>query len=99
MMHRNESQFGLLEYLSFQAGCMYLSDLHQPMYRLYIRHALRGLSAELFSLKDWNDAAVYITGQDRSFDTKEQAQQFLLDSISLESKTNTQSVEKTANIF
>lgn len=83
MRNWKEDHLGLLEYLSFQAGCLYLSDLPQPKFRLCIQHALWGLSPEWFSLKEWNDAVVYITRQDRSFETEEQAWQFLLDSTSL----------------
>lgn len=86
MRDRKDEHLGLLEYLSLQAGCMYLSDLPQPKYQFCIQHALRGLSPEWFSLKEWNDAAAYITRQDRSFETEEQAWQFLLDSTSLECK-------------
>ncbi len=86
-MDREKEYLGLLEYLSFQAGLMYLSDLHQPRCRVYVRHALRGLTPERFSLKEWNDAAAYITRQNRSFETKEQARQFLLDSLSPECAT------------
>ena len=79
MWDQTDEHLELLEYLSLQAGCMYLSDLHQPWYRFSIQHALRGLSPEWFSLKEWNDAAAYITQRDRSFETEEQARQFLLD--------------------
>lgn len=79
MWDQTDKHLELLEYLSLRAGCMYLSDLHQSKYRFSIQHALRGLSPEWFSLKEWNDAVAYITRQDRSFETEEQAQQFLLD--------------------
>ena len=81
-----EEHLGLLEYLSLQVGCMYLSDLPQLKYRFCIQHALRGLSPECFGLKEWNDAAAYITRQDCSFKTADEAWQFLLDSTSLEYK-------------
>ncbi len=87
MRNRKEEPFGLLAYLSLQAGCLYLSDLPHPIYRFSIQHALRSLSPKWFSLKEWNDAVEYITRQNRSFETEEQAWQFLLDSISLECNT------------
>lgn len=73
MRNRKEEPLGLLVYLSLQAGCLYLSDLPQPKYRFSIQHALRGLSPDWFSLKEWNDAVAYITRQERSFETEEQA--------------------------
>ncbi len=87
MRDREDETLGLLEYLSLRAGCLYLSDLPHPKYWFSIQHALRGLSPEWFSLKEWNDAAEYITRQNRSFETEEQARQFLLDSTSLERNT------------
>ncbi len=86
MRNRKEEPFGLLAYLSLQAGCLYLSDLPHPKYRFSIQHALRSLSPKWFSLKEWNDAVEYITRQNRSFETEEQAWQFLLDSASFEYK-------------
>lgn len=74
-----EEQLGLLEYLYLQAGCMYLSDLSQTKYRFHIQYALWDLSPDRFSLKEWDDAVVHITQRERSFETKEQAWQFLLD--------------------
>lgn len=86
MRNRKEEPLGLLVYLSLQAGCLYLSDLPHPKYRFGIQHALRGLSPDWFSLKEWNDAVAYITRQERSFETEEQAWQFLLDNTSHECK-------------
>ncbi len=86
MEYQTEESLGLLEYLSVNAGCMYLSDLPQEKYRLIIEHTLWGLSCERFSLREWNDAVTYITGQEHVFVTKEQAWQFLLCGIDLERK-------------
>lgn len=84
MRKRKEEPLGLLTYLSLQAGCPYLSDLPQRRYRFSIQHTLRGLPPEWYSLQEWNDAAAYLTRQNRSFETAEQARQFLLDSAWLE---------------
>ncbi len=86
MRNRKEEPLGLLACLPLQAGCLYLSDLPHPIYRFSIQHALRSLSPKWFSLKEWNDAVEYITRQNRSFETEEQAWQFLLDSASFEYK-------------
>lgn len=79
MWAQTDKHLKLLECLSLQVGCLYLSDLHKPRCRFSIHHALRGLSPGWFSLKEWNDAAAYITRQNRSFETAELARQFLLD--------------------
>ena len=78
MITEEKRHFGLLEYLSFKAGCAYLSELPEPENVIYIQHALRELRLEWFSLKEWNDAAEYITRQGCSFGTAEQAWSFLL---------------------
>lgn len=68
---------GLLEYLAAKAGCMYLSDLHQPMYSLMLGHIIRGMEIERFSLMEWNDAVQYITGKTKNFAAREEAAAYL----------------------
>ena len=41
---------GLLENISFETGCSYLSDLHQPRLLPRIRQVVRGLLPGQFSL-------------------------------------------------
>lgn len=53
----------LLEVLQYKTGCMYLSDLHNPDNMHLVRHALREIIPEFFSLREWTDAVCYITGQ------------------------------------
>ena len=57
----------LLDYLSAKAGCMYLSDLHRVNNFLAVHHALRELPPDTFSVKEWNDAVRYITGEQHDF--------------------------------
>jgi hypothetical protein len=70
---------GLLEFLAANAGCMYLSDLTQTHMQIGISHILRSLDASAFSLREWNDAAAYLTRRPCSFETAELAKQYLLD--------------------
>lgn len=68
---------GLLEILAFRSGCMYLSDLHQPRFLPAIRRALCNISPKQFSLWEWQDAVAYITEESHSFDSPEQAADYL----------------------
>lgn len=56
-------QADLLEVLSMQAGCMYLSDLHDlsDWQRERLRHTLRHLPPDAAPLKEWNDALLYLS--------------------------------------
>ena len=55
-------QLPLLDYLAWQAGCAYLSDLHflTPAQRVRLRRAVEALPPESVPLRSWNDAAAYI---------------------------------------
>ena len=68
---------GLLEILANRAGCMYLSDLHQPKLLPAIRRALCNIPPEQFSLWEWQDAVAYITEESLSFESPEQAADYL----------------------
>lgn len=71
-------KIGLLDYIAFKVGCMYLSDLHDTKNLLFIRTALHSIDPSLFRLDEWNDAVAYITCKDISFQSGEQAMQYLL---------------------
>lgn len=77
-MEKYGVKLGLLEYLSYKAGCMYLSDLHLPKNLWSVRIALRRVSPSLFGVEEWNDAVEYITGRRISFSSSEQAVEYLL---------------------
>ena len=68
---------GLLEILAFRSGCMYLSDLQQPRLLPAIRRALYNSPPEQFSLWEWQDAVAYITEESLSFESPEQAADYL----------------------
>lgn len=68
---------GLLEYISFKTGCVYLSDLHDPQYWSKIQRTLRKIDRRAYDLHEWNDAVSYLIGEPASFTDVEQAASFL----------------------
>ena len=56
---------------------MYLSDLQEPRVLPAIRRALCSISPEQFSLWEWQDAVAYITEESLSFESPEQAADYL----------------------
>lgn len=77
-MEEHGMKLGLLDFLSFRAGCMYLSELHRPENRQLVQNAVLRLEPDLFTLGEWNDAVRYITGKDVNFPTCEEAMQYIL---------------------
>ena len=66
----------LLENLAQLMGVECLSDLK---YQESWTGALRELpAAERFSMREWNDAVSYLTGTHRTFQSPEEARNFLL---------------------
>lgn len=55
----------LLDYLALRIGCLYLSDLRHLscVDKLFLYNVVVKIEPEQESLKYWNDALVYITGQ------------------------------------
>lgn len=54
----------LLDLLSIQMGCMYLSDLRflSPEQRRYLAQSLERLTPRKEDIREWNDALDYLTG-------------------------------------
>ena len=75
---KDKSYLGLLEYLSFKVGCMYLSDLRYNENLYNIQHELRSIDPNIYSLKEWNDAVNYIIGERYEFDNVNEALDFLI---------------------
>lgn len=66
----------LLDLLSIQMGCMYLSDLRflSPEQRRYLAHKLERMTPREEDVWEWNDALDYLTGappEDTAQDAKE----------------------------
>ena len=66
----------LLEYLKQKIGCLYLSDLPLAQYRAQIIKELESRTSS-FPLKEWNDTVSYITKEHISFQTEQEALQYL----------------------
>ena len=74
-----EKKRELLEYLAEEAGCNYLSDLRCGANFHFLQRLLQvQIQPEDYPLKEWNEAACYITGQTVDFVTAEEAYRFLL---------------------
>ena len=59
-LKEKDIRISLLDYLSGEAGCHYLSDLHDPAYRKRLCRMIDEIPAERFLLKVWLDAAAYL---------------------------------------
>lgn len=61
-MATHNELISLVDYLAAKVGCMYLSDLHDlsKTERILLAHHVEKLTAERFSLHEWNDALQYI---------------------------------------
>lgn len=77
MSKQTTPMFGLLEYLSTNSGCAYLSDLRQQPCLGGVQQLLPEITPSAYSIWEWNDAVSYITGMKLCFDTQEQAAEFL----------------------
>ena len=60
-----QKNYGLLEYLAANCGCMYISDLHQPEVLEKIKLLIPKIDPYSYSVWEWNDAVSYITGNQR----------------------------------
>ncbi len=72
----------LLDRITIQMGCTYLSDLRYLSrdQQLRLAEKLKSLQARDHDLRDWNDALEYLTGQP-SEQTAERAKARLLDCL------------------
>ena len=74
----------LLDLLSIQMGCMYLSDLRflSPEQRQYLAQRLDRLTPRQEDIREWNDALDYLTGEPPE-DTAQAAKERLVHLLSL----------------
>ena len=73
-----QKNYGLLEYLAANCGCMYISDLHQPEVLEKIKLLIPKIDPYSYSVWEWNDAVSYITGSATAFETRKEAVDFLI---------------------
>lgn len=52
----------LVEYMAYKVGCAYINDLPRldALGRMKVAHVLENVSADVYPLKEWNDALQYI---------------------------------------
>ena len=74
----NRSSLGLLDILAARCDCAFLSDLAEAGGFALLPHHLLEINAAAFSLREWEEAVLYLTGREQSFATPEQAKQFLI---------------------
>lgn len=70
----------LLDELAGQLGYIYLSDLHRAE-RRELRRCLRAVRPEAYSLREWNDAAQYLTGDKINASARTEAKRLLLEAL------------------
>lgn len=83
MDRNNALTLPLLEYLSYRAGCAYLSDLRyiSDWQRVQLARVLEKIPAEAADLRTWNDALEYLA-REPSEPTAEEARARLITTLS-----------------
>ena len=67
----------LLDYLSAEVNCVYVSDLKNSCYHQRILALLRDLEAERFVLLQWQEAINYIFNLNKKFDSVSQIKTYV----------------------
>ena len=80
----SEQKQDLLEKLSQDLDCLYLSDLRSPLRAGELERAAENLNAAAYSLREWADAINYITGQDKEFQSPQEAKNYLCRSLKMQ---------------
>ena len=72
----------LLDELSQQMGCSYLSDLHDCVaYKSkQLKDEIKAIPAERYSLREWQDTATYLGLTGEAYRTPEEARNAILNS-------------------
>ena len=68
----------LIEQIAADLGCEYISDLHRPQLLIEIQRLIRSYDSQSYSLKEWKEAIVYITGSSCRMCDNEEIKQYLL---------------------
>ena len=77
-MEKNTTNEGLLDRIAHTLNCSYLSDLRDPALIASICSAISLIAAESYPLRDWKDAAEYITSSAKDFSSSEEARSYLM---------------------
>lgn len=67
----------LLEALRIQTGSAFISDLRDLARIQFIGDALHKIDVRQYDVREWEKAVNYITGSTKSFQTQEQAAEYL----------------------
>ncbi len=80
-MSKRITALTLLDIFTLHTGCKYMSDLHcmNAMQNKRLIHLVQSLIDENMNLKEWSDAAEYITGEQNDFSSAQDAAQAILD--------------------
>lgn len=73
---------GLLDMLSQQAGCMFLSDLHAEQMQRSLAKLLPEIDASQYPAVEWSEAVQYILGEPVEFACAEEAKAYLEQALS-----------------
>ncbi len=71
----------LLDYLTECIGCDYLSDLKLRVSHAAVKRVLTTVRAQDYPMREWEDAADYLLGRKRSFESADDALEYLLRSL------------------
>lgn len=77
-MEQNTATEGLLDRIAHTLNCPYLSDLKNPSLTASICTTVSHISAESYSLHEWKDAVEYITLSAQSFNSSEEARDYII---------------------
>lgn len=100
-MPKRLSSLPLLDFLSEQVECQYLSDLHSltDLQKAKLALMVQSLVAADANLFEWNDAAAYITGGAGSFTTAEDAANAIIEYCADTSQPSKEEIFEKAKII
>lgn len=68
---------GLLDYLSEEVNCGYLSDLKNTCYHVQIVSLLKELEIERFTLSQWQETVKYIFNYNQPFESVQEIKDYI----------------------
>lgn len=71
----------LLDLFAAKCGCMYLSDIKNINNMEPLTKTIQLIGNSVYSIDQWNDTVSYISGRDISFDSVDDAKQYILSYI------------------
>lgn len=77
---------GLLEYLTFKSGLIYLSDLRTPWASVTVVCEVAAISSEYYPVSEWNEAIRYLLNEKVKFIDSAQAREYLLEGLKKDSR-------------